>query len=331
MGRVFTVSLNPAIDRTFWLDRLERGAVHIARGSHTEAGGKGVNVSSGLASLGVPVTVCGWLGGDNAGRFEEAFAQRGIDDALVRVPGSSRVNVKITDASRVETTSIDLPGIALAPDALARAEAALHDSLDTRVAPGDWCILNGSLPPGVDAGLWERLARRMSARGAKLVFDMGGDVLRQLLQRLGPDSGVFPEFIKPNRPELEALAQRPLPTLPDVLGAARSCMAQGVPRVLVSLGAQGAVGVSAEGAWHADAPTVVSLVTTVGAGDAMVAGTVAAMLGTVGPVGSFAEAAAFGMACSAHRVQQTAPDLPAHDLLRCVAASIRRQPLDGVR
>ncbi|ARN18531.1 1-phosphofructokinase family hexose kinase [Piscinibacter gummiphilus] len=319
--RACTVSLNPAIDRTLWVDRLAPGHTHLATGEHRQAGGKGFNVAAGLASLGVPVAMCGWLGRENAGVFEAAFQARGIADAMDRVSGHVRENLQLTDTARQQTTSVDLPGIAFDPATLAAAEQQLDRTLAARVAPGDWCLLTGSLPPGVDAGTLERLSRSLSAAGARLVVDTGGEALADLLRRLAGTPRAMPVFVKPNRDELEALCGRSLPTVPDVVAAARGVVAQGVPHVLVSLGADGAVLATAAGTWTCAVPAV-PICTTVGAGDAVVAGTTAGLMAGL----PFDAAARRGLACAAWRIQRRTPDLPPRDTLDADAAAYRLIP-----
>ncbi|RUP32844.1 MAG: 1-phosphofructokinase [Curvibacter sp.] len=318
-ARLITITLNPAIDQTVRLSRLEAGAVHRALGEQTEAGGKGLGVAAVLAALGRPVTASGWLGADNDTVFRTAFATHGITDAMVRLPGATRTNIKLAVAERGDSTDINLPGLSLSPDALRAAEQQLLATLNTAVAAGDWCELAGSLPPGTDVALWERLARALSARGAQLVIDTGGAVLGQLLARLSdPARGpvVAPAFIKPNRAELEELMGRPLPDAQAVADAAQAlALRHGVRQMVVSLGAEGAVMADAQGRWQAAAPPV-PVATTVGAGDALVAGTLAALMDSQ----PMPAAGVFGMACAAARIQRIAPGLPplpeVHELAR---------------
>jgi len=319
--RACTVSLNPAIDRTLWVEALAPGHTHLATAEHRQAGGKGFNVAAGLASLGVPVAMCGWLGEANCGAFEAAFQARGIVDAMDRVPGHIRENLQLTDSARQQTTSIDLPGIAFDPAMLADAEGRLSRTLAARVTAGDWCLLTGSLPPGVDAGTLERLSRQLAAAGARLVVDTGGEALADLLRRLAGTPEALPVFVKPNRDELAALCGRALPTVSDVVAAARDVVARGVPHVLVSLGVDGAVLVTAAGAWTCAAPAV-PICTTVGAGDAVVAGATAALMAGL----PFDAAARHGLACAAWRIQRRTPDLPPRDVLDADAAAYRLIP-----
>ena len=323
--RVFTITLNPAIDQTVRIASLVPGEVHRALGQQLEAGGKGVGVAAVLAALGVPVTASGWLGEDNAAVFEAAFARRHITDAMVRVPGSTRTNIKLADSARGDSTDINLPGLALSPEGLAQAEAGLLVTLQQQVRPGDWCELAGSLPPGVTPDIWVRLARALAAQGAHIVIDTGGAVLLQLLAALAdPATGtVVPvALVKPNRAELEELAGRPLPQLADVADAAAALCARGVQRAVVSLGGEGAVIAGTTGRWFAAAPRV-PVATTVGAGDALVAGTLAALV----QAQPFPGAAVFGMACAAARIQRIAPGLPPRAEVDALAQAIAPQPI----
>ncbi|MFD2783437.1 1-phosphofructokinase family hexose kinase [Novosphingobium pokkalii] len=138
--RVHTLTLNPAIDETITLDALVPGQVHRARGVRQNAGGKGINVASCLADWGVPVSAHGLLGRDNAAPFEALFAAKPITDAMARVDGATRVNLKLVDAH--DTTDINLDGLAVTDETL----ATVLDGLAASAVPGDMVVLAGSLP-----------------------------------------------------------------------------------------------------------------------------------------------------------------------------------------
>ncbi|WP_295541791.1 hexose kinase [uncultured Pseudacidovorax sp.] len=316
--QLITVTPNPAIDHTVSLDALVPGAVHRARAEQFEAGGKGIGVAAVAAALGLRTAASGWLGDQNPQLFERAFAERGIADAMVRVPGRTRTNIKLADAARGDSTDINLAGIAFDAASTAQAEAALLARLEPLVAEGTWCTLAGSLPPGVGVDSLLRLAAALRARGARLMVDTGGKVLAQLLDRLP----AAPDFLKPNRAELEELVGQPLSGTAEVAQAALALRARGIGHVVVSLGGDGAVIAGEGGCWLALPPRV-PVATTVGAGDALVAGTLAALVeGRV-----FPEAAVFGMACAAARIQRIAPGLPPRAEIEALAARIVRQPL----
>lgn len=316
--QLITVTPNPAIDHTVSLDRLEPGAVHRARAEQFEAGGKGIGVAAVAAALGLRTAASGWLGDQNPQLFERAFAERGIADAMVRVPGRTRTNIKLADAARGDSTDINLAGIAFDAQATAQAEAALLARLAPLVGEGTWCTLAGSLPPGVGVESLLRLAEALRASGARLMVDTGGKVLGELLDRLP----AAPDFLKPNRAELEELVGQPLPAAADVARAALALRARGVGRVVVSLGGDGAVIAGEGGCWLARPPRV-PVATTVGAGDALVAGTLAALV----EGRDFPEAGVFGMACAAARIQRIAPGLPPRAEIEALAARIALQPV----
>jgi 1-phosphofructokinase len=316
--QVITLTPNPAIDHTVTLDRLDPGAVHRARAEQFEAGGKGIGVAAVLAALGVRVAAGGWLGAENPQRFERSFAQAGIVDAMWRVPGRTRTNIKLADAEHGETTDINLPGIAFDPVLQAGAEVGLLEKLVPLVGPGTWVTLAGSLPPGVTPADMARVATTLRGHGARLMVDTGGTALRALLAALQP----APDFIKPNRAELEELVGRPLPTVAAVADAAAQLQQDGIALVVVSMGGDGAVIASGGARWFAATPRV-PVATTVGAGDALVAGTLGALIAGRAPL----DAAVFGMACAAARIQRIAPGLPPLAEIDALAAQIQPQPI----
>ncbi|MEQ4573325.1 MAG: 1-phosphofructokinase [Gammaproteobacteria bacterium] len=269
-ARAVTVTLNPAIDQTVRLDRLHPGHVHRARSARDDAGGKGVNVAACLADWGIPTAALGVLGADNDGAFRALFAQRGIADGCLRVPGQTRTNIKLVDDAGGETTDVNLPGLVLGDGEL----DAVRERLDALLAPGMPVVLSGSLPSGLPADAWARLQARAAQAGARVLLDTSGDALASALDAAG---GALPYAIKPNRHELETLAGTSLPDRAAWLDAARALVGRGIALVAISMGAEGALFVDRDGAAIARPPRLAAG-STVGAGDAMVAGIAAALL-----------------------------------------------------
>ena len=259
-----TVTLNPAIDQTVAIPHFTPGAVNRVEQTRITPGGKGVNVASALVGAGHRVAVTGFLGRDNCGLFEALFAKKQIADRFVRIEGETRVGIKITDPAEHTTTDINFPGISPAP----RDLAALREEINRLDAP--WFALGGSLPPGVEPGIYRDLVAALKAAGRKTVVDTSGEALRLALD-------AAPTIIKPNLHELEALLGKRLVTEEAVLHAARSLVARGIELVVVSMGKDGACFVTAERAVIARPPDV-EIRSTVGAGDAMVAGILAAQI-----------------------------------------------------
>lgn len=305
---VVTVTLNPAIDQTITVDALRPGTVHRARAVRHNAGGKGVNVASCLADWGVPAVATGLLGSGNAVPFESLFAAKGIVDGFVRVAGDTRTNVKIADLAGGDTTDINLPGFAADAGLLDRVRAAVRGL----AAPGSLVLLAGSLPEGVPDDACATLVADLTECGARVVLDCSG---APLTAALAAPAGRLPFCIKPNRHELEEWAGSALPTVADLLAAARDLNGRGVDTVVVSMGSEGALFVSGGTALHARLPAVNAL-STVGAGDAMVAGLIAGLRAGASPEGI----ARLSVAFAAAKLGRFGPNLPAPDEVRSLAA-----------
>ncbi len=259
-----TVTLNPATDQTVTIPNFAAGIVNRVADVVSTAGGKGVNVASTLADEGHTTAVTGFLGRDNPGVFEALFARKQIKDHFVRIAGQTRVGIKISDPVQQQTTDINFPGQAPLPGDL--------DVLQERLAAldGRWFVLAGSLPPDVDVTIYRDLVATLNARGGSVLVDTSGEALRYAVEAV-------PRIIKPNIHELEVLVGETLPGPRDVIVAARKLLARGIEMVAVSMGKEGACFVTAETVVTARPPAVV-VRSTVGAGDAMVAGIIAGQL-----------------------------------------------------
>jgi 1-phosphofructokinase len=252
MARILSLTLNPALDLTVRLARLEPGEVNRSEAMITHAAGKGVNVAQVLADLGHQVTVGGFLGEDNPQAFEMLIARRGFTDAFIRVPGETRSNIKIAEQNG-RVTDVNAPG----PVVSEQAQQALLEQL-ARIAPGyDAVVVAGSLPRGITPQWFQGLLQQLKNLGLKVALDTSGEALRA-----GLNAG--PWLIKPNTEELA-----------DALGhstdAIRELHQLGVEHVVVSDGAAGVSWYSPGTALHATPPKV-RVASTVGAGDSLLAG-----------------------------------------------------------
>lgn len=316
MSRVVTLTLNPALDRSVTLDALRPGHVHRARGTRSDAAGKGVNVAACLADWGVPVAAAGILGQDNAAPFQALLAAKGIEDRFVRIPGETRTNLKLFDAETGDTTDLNLPGLAVDSATLDLVRALLRRDVTSDAL----VVLAGSLPGGVVPGIYAEIAAELRPRGARLVLDASGPALAAAL---AAPAEALPFAVKPNRHELEDWVGRPLPTLADVVGAARDLVARGIPLVVVSLGAEGALFAAADGMVHAHPPPT-RVTSTVGAGDALVAGLVAGLHAGLDRVAT----ARLAMAFAAGKLGLAGANLPARETVLAIARTVRVESLD---
>ncbi|MCF8483289.1 MAG: 1-phosphofructokinase [Rhodospirillum sp.] len=312
---VITVTLNPAIDLTVVVPNLRLGEVHRAQSARSNAGGKGVNVAGCLADWGVPVIATGFLGVDNQGPFTDFFATRGITDHFLRIPGETRTNIKIADPDRNETTDVNLPGPWVDHDTLSR----LTEEIEALVTPGTSVVLAGSLPSGLPDDSLVPMIRRLRARKAWITLDSSDAPLAAVL---AAGAAVAPDCIKPNRQELESWIGHPLPDTAALLAAARALVAQGIALVVVSLGAEGALFVTRDLALRGWLPPRNAL-STVGAGDAMVAGLVSAH--RTGD--SLETTARLGLAFATAKLETVGPHLPKPETVRTLAQEARITPV----
>jgi 1-phosphofructokinase len=281
---IITVTPNPSVDRTLFIGSLSRGAVIRSERTLCEPSGKGVNVALALSANGYDALAVLPSGGPTGAELVEMLTSVGLAHVVVKIEGSVRSNISLVEPDGT-VTKINEPGpvlVATEADRLTRA------ALDRAGPDVTWLAGCGSLPIGATAGIYGRLVEEGRRRGLRTAIDTSGPALRAALP-------FRPDLVKPNAEELSELSGRSLHTLGDVVDAAEQVRALGAVAVLASLGTDGAVLVDESGALHGEAP-VETVVSTVGAGDAMLAGFLAG-----GGVG--AEALRTGLAWAAAQVQ----------------------------
>ncbi|WP_439863228.1 1-phosphofructokinase [Pseudomonas antarctica] len=252
MAHILCLTLNPALDLTVRLERLEPGEVNRSETVLTHAAGKGVNVAQVLADLGHDVSVGGFLGAANPQAFDALIASRGFGDSFIRVPGETRSNIKIAEQDG-RVTDINAPG----PLVSEQAQQKLIKLLAVVGPEFDAVVVAGSLPRGVSPQWFQGLLEQLKSLGLKIALDTSGEALRAGLQ-------AGPWMVKPNTEELaDALGNAP--------DAVSQLHRQGVEHVVVSDGAAGVSWYSPGTALHATPPKVV-VASTVGAGDSLLAG-----------------------------------------------------------
>ncbi|UWF50188.1 1-phosphofructokinase [Pseudomonas sp. N3-W] len=300
MARILTLTLNPALDLTVQLPVLAPGQVNRSDAMHTHAAGKGVNVAQVLADLGHQLTVSGFLGEDNLQAFDTLFAKRGFVDAFIRVPGETRSNIKLAESDG-RITDLNGPG----PVVSEAAQQALLERLD-QIAPGhDAVVVAGSLPRGVSPHWLHGLILRLKSLGLKVALDTSGEALRVGLS-------AAPWLIKPNTEELTDALGCEVVSVAAQAEAASRLHAQGIEHVVISHGGDGVNWFSVGAAMHATPPRV-SVVSTVGAGDSLLAGMLHGLLNADTPEQTLRTATAiaamavtqigFGIGDAAHLAQ----------------------------
>lgn len=256
---VYTVTLNPAIDKTVVIPGFSAGKVNRIRSIRIDAGGKGINVTKCLDNLGVKSVACALLGGGAGERILALLAREGRNVLSVPVSGETRTNLKIIDPERGENTDINEPG----PDVPKETLLELRNRIGAKICPGDIVILSGSLPKGAEVSLYREWTEFFSALGAVVFLDADGAAMQEGIQ-------ARPYLIKPNDAELARIVGRALSGQREYAEAGKALLETGIREVVISLGGDGALFLSEEGSFRAKGLQV-PVRSTVGAGDSMVA------------------------------------------------------------
>lgn len=256
---IVTVTMNPAIDKTIEIDRLNRGNLNRIEKIEYDAGGKGINVSKTIRELGGESIATGFLGG-NAGRvIEEVLDSRGIKHDFVWVDGETRTNTKVCEQDGT-VTELNEKGPEITPEQLTNLLEKLDDLADDNVL----FILAGSIPGNMEKDIYARIIERVHKKGAKVLLDADRELFRKGLEQK-------PDMIKPNQWEIEELQGFSHGVSDkELINTAKKMQTDGIDTVVISLGKNGALFVC--GNYVAKGmPLKVDVHSTVGAGDAMVA------------------------------------------------------------
>lgn len=256
---IVTLTPNPSVDRTVTVRALERGGVMRAFRTREDPGGKGLNVSRALALHGTPTTAVLPVGGLYGRLILDLLAPLDVAVRPVQIDQAIRANIAIVEPDGT-TTKVNELGPLLSGAELAELRTAVR----LASAEAGWVVCCGSLPPEVPDDWYADLIHRCHADGLKVAVDSSGAPLIAAL-------AAQPDLIKPNRVELAEAVGRDLPTVGAVVDAARELIGRGIGTVVISLGRDGALLVDADQVIQASA-RVDRPVSTVGAGDSLLAG-----------------------------------------------------------
>lgn len=256
---IYTVTLNPALDKTVQIPNFRTGAVNRITTLRTDPGGKGINVSRVLQNLHEPSVAAAILGGTTGHEIAAALESTGTAGLFLFTEQQTRTNLKIIDPILHTNTDINEPGTATDPAVLNE----LLSRLCEKIVPGDLVVLSGKAPAGAPQTLYRDWALQCRAAGADVFVDAEGALLSCSLE-------AHPALIKPNLEELSGILGYVPESEAETLCAARTLLAQGVGCVVVTMGADGALFCWEDCALRAQSPRV-SVLSTVGAGDSVVA------------------------------------------------------------
>ncbi|WP_309381246.1 1-phosphofructokinase [Cerasicoccus frondis] len=311
LSDITTITLNPAIDQTVFVRDLQVGQVNRASESHLQAGGKGVNVATMLSLSGTVAAVTGFIGLANVDIFESHFRKHRLHDHFIRVHGVTRTGIKIVDTQADENTDLNLPG----PTIDQAHQDRLLDRLRKIALAGRWFVLAGSLPPGVEPEYVREIIKELRSAGSRIAVDTSGEALRVAL-----DEGV--DLAKPNRDELAEYLNADLSNYREAMDAAQELQRSKIPNLVVSMGGEGALFLTPGARLMASAPQA-KVVSTVGAGDSLLAGFLKGLMANASP----ADCARLATVFAWNRLESLTPRLPSHDELEEQMRLISVQPL----
>ena len=261
---IVTLTVNPALDRTIFVERLAFEDRAYIDSRHESAGGRGINAACVIHQFGSQPLAIFPSGGKNGKCLEEFLRSYGYPTVAVPVAEEIRTNLTITDRQGL-TVSLNERGPQLQKSEIDRLEKAVQTSLDGAT----WLLLCGSLPPGVPSDFYARLIAMARRRKVKTLLDTDGDGLRE-----GVEAG--PTVVSPNQQEAERLLNRALVTRNHFLDAVARILSMGPEMVALSLGSRGAMGAFAGSVIEAIPPRV-EVLCPIGAGDALAAALVWSM------------------------------------------------------
>lgn len=279
MPSIVTLTLNPAVDLTWKVDRLDTTGKNRAHVRGVVAGGGGINVARGVTTLGGRALAVHTAGGDVGRRLGRLLDEEGIDHRAVDVAGETREALVLLATDPPESYHVVPPGPEVDDEELRACLEALAEEVDD----GCLVVVSGSLPEGLAAGTYAEVARRVGEAGGRAVLDTSGDALEAAL-----DQGVF--LVKANRREAAELVGRELESFDDARAANEQILDHwSVEVVVTTLGADGALCSSAAGHHEVRNPPLPGeAISDAGAGDSLVAGIVAGLAAGEDPVGACA-------------------------------------------
>lgn len=263
---ITTVCLNPCIDRSISIDGFTYGGMNRVQSVRNDGGGKGVNVAITAARLGLETECLTFLRRNGGQEIENRLIGSGVASSAIWLEGDLRTNIKLLDQATGIISEINERGAQVTQEDLNR----MTDLVYMHAQHADYLVLSGSLPPGCPADYYRTLIEATEGLSCRCVLDADGERLQAGLE-------AHPFLIKPNKPELEAVVGHELNTLAEVRDAAQVYIDMGVSLVAVSMGSEGAL--ITDGSETLYAPRMaVDVKSTVGAGDAMIAGFTAGCL-----------------------------------------------------
>lgn len=257
---IYTVTLNPAIDRTVFTNIINKNDVTRVQKTIKQAAGKGINVSNVINMLNGKSVACGIIAGNNGKYIIESLNQNRINSLFISVEGETRENIKVIQTEKSNVIELNEQG----PICTLQDVKSLQQKIDEIIRKEDFIIFCGSIPQGVPKTIYSDLIRHYKNKGVYTVLDTSGELLREGIK-------AKPSLIKPNEFELQTLLKRSIETDDEVITAAQELVKTGISEVIVSRGSKGAIYINDKNVIRVNGHKL-DVKNTVGAGDALLGG-----------------------------------------------------------
>ncbi|ASN07211.1 1-phosphofructokinase [Virgibacillus necropolis] len=257
---IYTCTITPSIDYTVYLPSFHLGKLNRTEEVYYFPGGKGINVSRVLNRLNVGSIALGFAGGFTGQFIQEFLQDEGVQTNFIETKEPTRINVKIKANDESELNG---PG----PTTTHEQRKELLVKVE-KLESNDWFVLAGSLPDTIPDAFYQAIARLCYKKDVRFVLDTSGSALKQLI-----DTKAF--LVKPNQHELGDLFDTTIATKKEAIYYAKKLVRRGIKHVIVSMGGNGAILVTEDEVLLAEAPKG-QVINTVGAGDSLVSGFIAA-------------------------------------------------------
>jgi 1-phosphofructokinase family hexose kinase len=311
---IYTLTLNPAVDRELTVPEMEFDAVLRASESRVDFGGKGFNVSRLLKGMGTSSTAVGFLGGRAGELLQDGLQALGIGTDFVWVSGETRTNVSIVTHSHSHYLKVNEKGPLVEP----AKQQELLEKIDSLARQGDWWVLAGSLPPGVPDDFYAQIVGVLNRHQALAILDTTGESLR-----LG--CAEKPYLVKPNVEEAHTLTGLSMETPAEIAAAGAQIRKMGAQNVVISMGKAGALLQTAEGTWLTHSPKV-NEKNPIGAGDSMVGGLVWALTQGL----TLKESLGWGVASGAATASLSGTEVGSRPLVEALLLQVRYEKLETI-
>ncbi len=281
--RIVALALNPSLDTTLWIEKFIQSQENMVQEECTDASGKAVNLARTFKYYNIKSSLILLLGEHNKHEFLKQLDRESIEYKAIFIDGNTRENLSVVQEDK-SVTRLIRKGFAVPYEQVEETVEELKRCVDKETL----VMISGALPAGISSKILRNICDEVHSLGGQVALDSRSVSCEDIL-------AIKPWIIKPNKDEFEQLAGRKFEGLDDIVAFATTFVEGGVKNCLVSLGAEGMLCVSAEGAFWATAPSV-EVRSTVGAGDNALAGFVKSKLGGMSDGVALKTAVAFGSA-----------------------------------